>query len=146
MVNSHLYSKGPSLHLTWKELSCQDGTPYPSEWRKTRAVELGEIFELIRSECGSKPITVLSAYRTGKWNRKIGGARKSQHLQGRALDLKPPDGFTIDEFYQIMIDLAEESTIRGIGKYLTFIHVDIRHTSKVVYWTGNGIKDSLFTG
>lgn len=133
--------KGPSKHLSWKELACKDGTPYPDEWRNNRAIDLSEVFELIRMVCGNIPIEVLSGYRTPEWNRKIGGARDSQHTQGRALDLKPP--IAIDEFYRIIKDIAKVTKIRGIGKYKKFIHIDIRPTTQIAHWSGIGVKDSI---
>jgi len=135
---------GPSLHLSWKELACKDGTAYPKEWRKDRAVILAEVFELIRSECGHKPITILSAYRTEKYNKKVGGVKNSQHVQGRALDLKPPTGMTVKEFHKRIVGLAKAGTaIKGIGEYKTFVHVDIRPATKLARWTGNGTSDTL---
>lgn len=134
--------KGPTKHLTWQELGCKDGTPYPSEWRNNRAIILAEIFELIRAASGSKPIIVLSAYRTHTHNRKIGGAINSQHLYGRALDLRPPKGHTVHSFYELIRKLSKSTSIRGIGKYLTFVHVDIRPTDRMAFWYGTGVKDS----
>ncbi len=131
----------PSKHLSWNELKCKDGTEYPIKWRTSRALELAEIFELIRSECGNNPIEILSAYRSESWNRKIGGARFSQHVQGRALDLRPPTGFNVNSFYNLIKGLVNITTIRGIGKYKTFVHVDIRPSDKLVVWNGAGVKD-----
>jgi uncharacterized protein YcbK (DUF882 family) len=131
----------PSKNLSWRELACKDGTPYPQEWRKNRAIILAEVFELIRAACGDKSISVLSAYRSYLHNKKIGGAKNSQHLQGRALDLRPPDGYTVNEFYEIIKLISPLTAIRGIGKYKTFVHVDIRPTA-MTYWFGTGVKDS----
>jgi uncharacterized protein YcbK (DUF882 family) len=135
--------KGPSKHLSWKELACKDGTPYPEIWRTNRAVKLSAVFEMIRSAFGDKPITVLSAYRTSIHNRSIGGARNSQHLEGRALDLKPPNGITPFNFYRVIKALAPDCGIKGIGLYKTFVHIDIRPTTNTAYWKGTGVKDSL---
>jgi len=133
---------GPSTNLSWKELACKDGSPYPEQWRTSRAIALSSVFELIRSECGHKPITILSAYRSESWNKKIGGARFSQHKEGRALDLRPPKGMSVDKFHWLIKDLARITSIRGIGKYKTFVHVDIRPSDRLVVWSGSGVKDS----
>lgn len=134
-------TNGPSPHLSWKELACKDGTPYPFEWRDNRAIQLAEIFEMIRSSFGSRPIKILSAYRTPSHNKKVGGARNSQHLHGRALDLKPPDDVSIQDLHRFIIDKARSTMIRGIGKYKTFIHIDIRPTDNIVKWSGSGVRD-----
>lgn len=135
--------KGPSPHLTWAELSCKDGTTYPEKFVEDgRVFRVAQMFEAIRLLCGEKPITVLSAYRTPEHNRKIGGARNSQHVQGRALDLKPPKGMSVEHFYSVIRSGAEAMGIGGMGLYNTFVHVDIRPSAKLVVWSGNGIKDS----
>lgn len=133
---------GPSKHLTWDELSCKDGTPYPTEWRSNRAIELAEIFEFIRKSAGNLPIKILSGYRTVSYNKKIGGAKHSQHLQGRALDMRPPSGMSVEEFYNLIKKLSKNTAIGGIGLYSTFVHVDTRpKNSHIVQWFGNGVKD-----
>jgi uncharacterized protein YcbK (DUF882 family) len=133
---------GPSTNLSWKELNCKDGTEYPTKFiLDGRAFKLAAAFEDIR-RLYNKPITVLSAYRSPTHNVKIGGARNSQHLQGRALDLKPPKGVTVDAFYDAIKRNAAEFGIGGIGKYKTFVHIDIRPTLKLAVWRGNGVKDS----
>src|SRR5215217_6892637 len=117
---------GPTKNVTWKELACKDGTQYPIEWRSTRAVLLAECFEVLRHACGDQPIEILSAFRTTNHNRQIGGAKNSQHLAGRALDLRPPVGYDVEEFYITIRKLSEMIPIRGIGKYPTFVHMDVR--------------------
>jgi uncharacterized protein YcbK (DUF882 family) len=136
-VSTQPYSK-PSPHLTWRELACKDGTQYPDEWRKNRLIHLVNVFEFIRAECGNRPIIVLSAYRTPSYNRKIGGVPNSQHIQGRALDLRPPYGMTVDKFYDTIKSFAKMLSIGGIGKYPTFVHIDTRPTinGRIAYWAG----------
>lgn len=133
----------PSKNLAWFELACKDGTPYPEKWRSSRALKLGVVFEIIRAAFGNKPIVVLSGYRTPSWNRKIGGARNSQHVEGRALDLRPPNGVNPKAFYEVIKQFALETDIRGIGLYKTFVHVDIRPQTHLTVWKGSGVKDSL---
>lgn len=126
---------GPSKHLSWSELACHDGTPYPAEWRHDRAVTLAREFEAIREALGV-PLLVLSAYRTPEWNRRIGGAAKSQHLQGRALDLVPVKGTTVAQLYKAALARAQApgSKLRGLGKYRGFVHIDVRPTTRLARW------------
>ncbi len=133
-------AEGPSKHLFWSELQCKDGTPYPDKWRMNRAIDLAMAFENVREMYG-KSITILSAYRTEKHNRSIGGARFSQHVQGRALDLRPPKGIPLDMFWHDIKANALKFGIRGIGKYKTFVHIDTRPSDRLVVWTGSGVKD-----
>ena len=132
--------RGPSDHLSWAELACHDGTPYPEAMRQTRGAMLAHEFETIREACGNVPVRVGSAYRTPAHNATIGGAKRSQHLQGRALDLYPPKGWTIDAFYKVVRTVARDdfSAIRGLGKYPRFIHIDIRPiaNNRLVVWRG----------
>ncbi len=122
---------GPSAHLSWSELACRDRirTPYPLDWRETRAVELAEAFEALRAAVGL-PLVVLSAYRTRAYNRAVGGAPNSQHLQGRALDLAPPDGWSPIALLAVTQDIP---AIRGLGLYDTFVHIDVRPAPRVVW-------------
>lgn len=133
---------GPSKHLTWKELACKNGIAYPNRFiLDGRVFKLAAVFEDIRGLWG-KPITIHSAYRTPEYNKKIGGARASQHMQGRALDLAPPEGVTLNQFYDAIKANVNEFGIRGLGKYKTFVHVDIRPSDRLVVWFGSGSKDS----
>lgn len=134
---------GPSPHLSWKELACKDGTPYPEEWRDSRGVTLAIEFEKIRAIVGH-PIEVSSAYRTSEWNRRIGGARRSQHIEGRALDLYPPSSWSLENFYRIVraVALRRGSWIYGLGKYPTHVHIDVRPAPKskrLTAWHGSRI-------
>ena len=134
---------GPSPHLSWAELGCHDRarTPYPAEWRLSRALRLAVEFERIRARCGL-PLVVASGYRTPEHNRRVGGARYSQHVEGRALDLKPPKNWTARGLLGVVRLVAEEadSAIRGIGLYETFVHIDTRPSPRLVVWHGARAK------
>lgn len=127
---------GPSEHLSWTELACRDRqrTPYPLDYRADRAVALAAAFEALRARIGGLPLRVLSAYRTLAHNAAIGGAKNSQHVQGRALDLRPPVGWTPMDLAAIA---REIEAIRGLGIYQArgFLHIDIRPSSHLVVWT-----------
>lgn len=123
---------GPSAILSWDELACKDGTPYPERWRLTRAVDLSRAFGAVRSAVGL-PIVVLSGYRTAAHNASVGGTRHSQHVEGRALDLLPPRGWDATGLAAVVRSVLE---IRGVGVYPTFVHMDIRPSDRVVVWAG----------
>jgi uncharacterized protein YcbK (DUF882 family) len=126
---------GPSKNLSWAELACKDGTPYPEQWRTTRARDLAAAFEAVRDAVGL-PLVVLSGYRTSAHNRSIGGARASQHVEGRALDLLPPRGWTVTQLAAVV---AGVPAVRGIGVYPTFVHLDVRPSERRAVWRGGRV-------
>ena len=85
------------------------------------------MFERLRAFCGGHPLTIGSGYRTPAWNRKQGGATKSQHRQGRAIDLYPPRGMMIEEFHaKVRMFARMEPLVGALGLYRWGIHLDIR--------------------
>jgi len=123
---------GPSPHLTWYDVSCRDGTPYPMDWRETRLVTLCEEFEAIRALCGS-PLLVNSGFRSRAYNTRIGGAPNSQHCEGRALDLVPVR-CSLDDLYAAVMERTRVGKARGVGRYSGFIHFDIRPGDHIAKW------------
>lgn len=67
------------------------------------------------------PIEVVSGYRTPEYNKQVGGVDDSQHLYGKAADIKV-SGYDI----KTIAALAEKIGFDGIGTYRTFVHVDVR--------------------
>jgi uncharacterized protein YcbK (DUF882 family) len=133
----------PSQFLSWDELACKDGTEYPHMYRQdvTRLVNLVESFEALRSKLDNKPLIILSAYRTPQYNKKIGGALKSQHTEGRALDIRTPKGMKPRELFDILVSLSNVTPIRGVGLYRWGCHMDVRPQTRLSLWKDNGIGD-----
>lgn len=128
----------PSDHVSWAELACRDGSEYPQVWRADRLPILMACFEAIRARCGGKPIQILSAYRSPAHNAQVGGATRSQHLEGRALDLRPPEGVPLRAFWILIKDLAATLPLKGLGLYeeANFVHVDTRPGTITHIWRG----------
>lgn len=125
----------PSLHLSWSELACRDGTPYPEEW-ELRARRLAGMFERFREALGGDPIQIGSAYRTPAWNRRCRGSSRSQHLAGRALDCCPPAMMFLGEFLDRAKAFAvADQHVGGFGRYRWGVHLDIRiRPGRLVVW------------
>lgn len=120
---------GPSPHLSWAELRCKDGTPYPDAFLTDgRLATLATLYEQVRALLGHQPLTITSAYRTPAHNRKIGGAPDSQHLQGRAIDFKHPT--LLPSQVVTLLKQAKAAgalpLLGGLGAYRTFTHIDTR--------------------
>lgn len=84
-------------------------------------------------------VWVTSDYRSPAYNKKVGGAKKSQHMYGKAVDITR-NSFkqSPEEFEQI----ARSVGFRGIGFYDTFVHADVRdYDAKWDNRTGTGKFD-----
>lgn len=78
----------------------------------------------LREEFG-KPIIVNSAYRTPAVNKKVGGAKRSLHMQGRAADIRPKDIALLGQLWQIVCDYDKKYGLSQKILYPTFIHFSI---------------------
>ena len=125
-------------NFSLKEFRCKDGTDVPDEYMDN-VQELADNLQVLRDHLG-KSIRVISGYRSPKYNRKIDGARRSQHLTASGADIKIT-GLLPVEIKVIILDLIREGKMKegGIGVYKGFLHYDIR--GKKVRWYGKGIKD-----
>ncbi len=81
---------------------------------------------------------IVSAYRAPAYNEKIGGASKSLHMSGKAIDISWPSQ---DQASKILfIQTAREIGFGGIGIYPNFIHID---TGNIRAWGANGKSATL---
>ena len=127
-------TKNFSLH----EFKCRDGSVVPEELMEN-VKELAENLQVLRDFIG-KPITVISGYRSPSYNKKIDGARRSQHLLAKAGDLIVKD-MSPDEVKEAIVHLIKEGKMKkgGVGLYTHFTHYDVRGFNR--RWYGKGIKD-----
>tara|TARA_A100000164_G_C21777887_1_gene709520 strand:- start:422 stop:829 length:408 start_codon:yes stop_codon:yes gene_type:complete len=125
-------------NFSLSEFRCKDGTDVPEELMDNVSL-LCENLQVLRDEIG-KPIRVISGYRSPKYNRRIGGARRSQHMTANAADIKVK-GMTPAEVKAVIVDLIKEGKMMkgGVGLYTTFTHYDVR--GRNARWYGKGVKD-----
>ncbi|MCK0199251.1 YcbK family protein [Ornithobacterium rhinotracheale] len=115
------------------EFACHDGSTTPAFALKNLR-ELAQNLQVLRNYLG-KPIMVNSGYRSVAHNRKIGGKVNSQHLQGKAADIRV-EGVNPAELAQVIEKLIASGQMKqgGLGIYPTFVHYDIRGTK--ARWKG----------
>lgn len=118
-------NKKLSTNFKVREFACTDGSdPIFID------SELVTILQKIRTHFGAS-VTITSAYRTPAKNKAVGGQTYSQHLYGKAADIKVK-GVTPKQVAAYAEELLPGKG--GIGTYGTFTHVDVRSTK--ARWKG----------
>lgn len=114
-----------SKNFRVRECACKDGSDpvFIDD-------DLVGVLQQIRDHFG-KAVTITSAFRTASHNKKVGGATYSQHLYGKAADIKV-SGVAAS----VVADFAETlmPSTGGVGRYSTFTHVDVRKVKS--RWNG----------
>lgn len=80
-----------------------------------------DLLERIRAEFDS-PVTVNSGFRCKSYNKRVGGATHSRHIQGDAADITIRSVLP-SEVHKKALELNPNG---GVGSYRTFTHVDTR--------------------
>ena len=113
-----------SPHFHVREFRCKDGTD-------TVMVDeaLTVVLQCIREHFG-KAVTITSGYRTAAHNAAVGGAKSSQHLLGRAADIRV-QGVSVEDVAAYAESLMPDWG--GVGRYPVkagrangWVHVDTR--------------------
>lgn len=118
-------NKKLSTNFRVREFACTDGSdPIFID------SELVTILQKIRTHFG-KSVTITSAYRTPTKNKTVGGTKYSQHLYGRAADIKVSGvkPRTVATYAEKLLPQKG-----GIGIYSSFTHIDTRSTK--ARWKG----------
>ena len=125
-------------NFSLSEFKCKDGSHVPDDLMDNVRL-LCENLQVLREELG-RPIRVISGYRSPKYNRRIGGARRSQHMLAKAADIRV-NGMTPREVREVILRLIKEGQMMsgGVGLYTTFTHYDVR--GRNARWRGTGVKD-----
>jgi uncharacterized protein YcbK (DUF882 family) len=92
--------------------------------------KLIDLLDAIREKVG-EPVYITSGYRCENRNKKVGGAKHSQHVLGKAADIRVKSMST----KQLAKFLEKNFKIGGMGIYPTFVHVDVRqYSSRPIRW------------
>jgi putative chitinase len=115
--------------------------PIPDSDIEKNILSLARELDKVREDWGG-PIGVTSWYRPPAVNRAVGGAKNSQHINGRAADVYPlafgaalPIGGNLAEF-QAWLDKNWYGAL-GYGLKKGFVHLDIRNGKG---WKSGGVK------
>ena len=128
-INAYSYAKDGTKFLSSnfrvREFRCKDDTdPIFID------SDLVDVLQKVRDHFG-KAVTITSAFRTASHNKKVGGATYSQHLYGKAADIKVSGvaASVVADFVETLMP-----STGGIGRYSTFTHVDVRKVKS--RWNG----------
>lgn len=107
-------------HFSSKEFTCSCKHSDCIEQKISK--ELVDNLEKCRQEYG-QAVIINSGYRCLKHNKEIGGANRSQHMEGKAADTRPKllTTDTMDEWIKVL-----SGTFKAMGIAQSFIHVDVR--------------------
>jgi uncharacterized protein YcbK (DUF882 family) len=105
-----------------KEFECKE--PASDDCHKI-SVDLIDKLQQLRDIMGVS-LTITSGFRHAEYNKKIGGASKSQHIEGKAADVKCAD---LDKLFE---ECKKIFPAVGDGRKRGFIHVDVRELDKGV--------------
>ncbi len=131
-------------HFNVAEFMSRDGSPYPEAWIDARLRPLCETLEVLRRAI-DRPIVIVSGYRSPEHNARVKGAKDSQHMHGRAADVRVA-GVDAGLLHAKVLELHGQGALPylgGLGRYRTWVHLDVRHRQPgqgIARWNGTGVE------
>jgi len=114
-------------NFTQREFRSKDGANMPLDVLEN-IKELACNLQVLRDLLGES-IKINSGWRSEAHNKAVGGVKTSQHVLGKASDIKVK-GIETDDLYLLIESLIEQGEMKegGLGLYNSFVHYDIRGT------------------
>ncbi|MEM8611497.1 MAG: D-Ala-D-Ala carboxypeptidase family metallohydrolase [Cyanobacteria bacterium P01_H01_bin.105] len=113
----------PNGHFTWGEAT-HGGTRIPANRNVVYGIiRIARVMEQVRERLGGRPITINSWYRDPVTNRRVGGASRSSHLSGDAVDFVAPGLHPYDVYDRLNRWWGSKG---GLASATVFTHIDAR--------------------
>lgn len=113
-----------------EEFDCKDGTKVPEKYL-LNVKEVANNLQALRDYLKVSVSVTGSGYRTPSHNKKVGGAKFSQHLTASGADINA-EGYKPKQLAEVIELLILKGKMKqgGIGVYPNFVHYDIRGTKE----------------
>ena len=113
----------PGGHFTWEEAT-HGGSRIPVDRNVVYGIiRIARVMEEVRDRLGGRPITINSWYRDPVTNRRVGGASRSRHLVGDAVDFVAPGIHPYDVYDRLNRWWGSRG---GLASATVFTHIDTR--------------------
>ena len=113
----------PGGNFTWGEAT-HGGSRIPVNRNVVYGIiRIARVMEEVRGRLGGRPITINSWYRDPVTNRRIGGASRSRHLTGDAVDFVAPGIHPYDVYDRLNRWWGSRG---GLASATVFTHIDAR--------------------